>query len=378
MQHPTPAITFNDVSFRWPDGRQVLNHATVTFPEGRTALIGRNGAGKTTLLQLIAHQIQPASGVVQTHGEIAHLAQHASLDPATSVMDLLGITETVTALRAIENGSTRAEDFDALGDTGWDIEERTGALLHRLGLHIPLDRKVGELSGGEAGLVALAGVQLGRAEITLLDEPTNDLDEEHRRRVYELLASWRGNLVVVSHDVELLEVMDAVAELRDGQLTTFGGSYASWLEWLDAEQQAARRDVSAAKQNLHRERSDRLAQERTIATRRRMGGTAAVTAGRHFHLRGPHLGSAGPGGVGTDRTERFREDDAPASACASRHLPRRTVAPTRDLPRGPRRVPAAEARRRPRVIPARAGSAGGTTQITSRNPKRAGALLASR
>src|SRR5690606_479859 len=128
-----------------------------------------------------------------------------------------------------------------------------------------LDRRIGELSGGEAVLAALVGVRLRGADIALLDEPTNNLDGDARERVYDLVRSWRGTLIAVSHDTALLELMDDTAELYGSELSVFGGPYSAWREWLDAEQAAARQAESAARQVVRREKRDRIETESKLA-----------------------------------------------------------------------------------------------------------------
>jgi len=137
-----------------------------------------------------------------------------------------------------------------------------------------LDRTVGELSGGEAVLAAIAGIRLRKPAITLLDEPTNNLDRDARARLAGLVTAWPGALVVVSHDTALLELMDDTAELHDGTLSVFGGPYSQWRSWLDAEQEAARRAEATAAQDVRREKRQRIEAETTIARRRAVGAKA--------------------------------------------------------------------------------------------------------
>ncbi|MGB4134963.1 MAG: ATP-binding cassette domain-containing protein, partial [Microbacterium sp.] len=139
-----------------------------------------------------------------------------------------------------------------------------------------LDRTVGELSGGEAVLVAVAGIRLRRAPITLLDEPTNNLDRLARARLGELVRGWRGTLIVVSHDLALLELMDDTAELYDSELSVFGGPYSEWRAWLDAEQDAAKQAERDAAQAFKKERRQRIEAETKLATRSKMARKAQV------------------------------------------------------------------------------------------------------
>src|SRR5690606_32048220 len=115
------------------------------------------------------------------------LPRRLTLDTDRRVAELLGIAAPLDAVRAITAGDVDRAHFDAVGDD-WDIEARAEASLAEAGLDPSfLDRTVGELSGGEAVLVAVAGIRLRRAAITLLDEPTNNLDREARLRLADMV-----------------------------------------------------------------------------------------------------------------------------------------------------------------------------------------------
>ena len=270
----TPSLTLDGVSFAWPDGTVALDGISGTFGSGRTGLVGRNGSGKTTLLRLIAGELTPSAGRLAVPRAPAYLPQRLTLDVDRPVAELLGIAGPLAAVRAIERGDADPRHFDAVGDD-WDIEARAVAALDDAGLPSgALDRRIGELSGGEAVLTAVAGIRLAEAPLTLLDEPTNNLDRDARARLYEQVRAWRGTLIVVSHDVALLELMDDTAELYDGELSTFGGPYSAWRAWLETEQDAARQAERAAAQELRRQKRERIEAETTIARRERAGRKA--------------------------------------------------------------------------------------------------------
>jgi ATPase subunit of ABC transporter with duplicated ATPase domains len=270
------SVVCSELSFSWPDGTAVLDGLDAAFGTGRTGLIGVNGSGKSTLLKLIAGELRPSSGSVAVTGEIGYLPQNLPLGTARTVSDLLGISAVRSALHAIERGEASEENFTAVGD-GWDVEERARAELARLGLASlagdaeGLDRTVATLSGGEAIMVGLAGRFLARPGVLLLDEPTNNLDLDARRRLHEAVSSWPGVLIVVSHDRELLDRVDEIADLRDGAVRTFGGNLTAYEELLAVEREAAERAVRAAEGDLRRQKRELEEAHVKLARRVRYG-----------------------------------------------------------------------------------------------------------
>lgn len=270
------AVTFTDVGFIWPDGSVALAGITAAFGPGRTGLVGANGSGKSTLLKLIAGELTPSSGGIVTGGEVSYLPQTLTLSADVTVAELLGVDAKLAALRAIEAGDTEARYFEIVGDD-WDIETRAQAALDEIGLGaLDLDRRVETVSGGEAMLVAVTGLRLRRAPVTLLDEPTNNLDRDARAALYRGLADWPGALVIVSHDVALLDRMDNTAELHSGVLTVFGGPYSRWRAHLEAQQEAAMQVVRTAEQTVKVERRQRVEAETKLAHRNRTAKKAAA------------------------------------------------------------------------------------------------------
>ncbi|MEH0563700.1 ATP-binding cassette domain-containing protein [Streptomyces silvae] len=271
MPASTTHIHCSSLSFAWPDGSEVFDDLHLAVGPGRTGLIGLNGCGKSTLLRLMAGELTPTAGHVRAADDIGYLRQDLVLDTALRVDQVLGVATARAALHAIEAGDAREEHFAAVGDD-WDVEERAGAVLSQLGLSaIGLDRTVGELSGGECVLLRLAALLLARPAVLLLDEPTNNLDMYARGRLYDAVDAWTGVLVVVSHDRELLERVDRIADLRDGAVTWYGGSLSAYEQALAVEQEAAERMVRAAEADVRRQRRELSDAHVKLARRRRYG-----------------------------------------------------------------------------------------------------------
>ncbi|MCH0563532.1 MULTISPECIES: ABC-F family ATP-binding cassette domain-containing protein [unclassified Streptomyces] len=321
----SPSITCTSLSFAWPDGTAVLDGLDAAFGPGRTGLVGVNGSGKSTLLKLIAGELAPAGGTVRVAGDVGWLPQNVTLDTALRVDEVLGIAERRAALHAIESGDVGEEHFESVGDD-WNVEERALATLGELGLgHIGLDRTIGELSGGESVLLRLAALLLRRPDVLLLDEPTNDLDLYARRRLHAALEAWSGVLVVVSHDRELLGLVDQIADLRSGEITWYGGNLPDYEEALAAEQDAAERMLRVAEADLRKQKRELVEAHSKLAQRKRYADrmyetkrepravmklrkrAAQVSAGKHRLLHEDRL--AGARQRLDEAVEAVRDDD---------------------------------------------------------------------
>ncbi|WP_459968866.1 ATP-binding cassette domain-containing protein [Nocardioides pyridinolyticus] len=253
------------------------------YPDPFRKTGGVHGSGKSTLLRLVAGVLQPTAGHLGVAGDVGYLPQDLTLDVDQPVDEFLGIAAVRRAVRAVAAGDADPErlwdHLDVIGDA-WDVEDRAEVELGRIGLPADvLDRRLGQLSGGEVTQLGLARLLLRRPDLLLLDEPTNNLDADARARLYDVVDGWTRSLLVVSHDRELLERMDRIGDLRDGAVRWYGGGYSSYAAQVRAEQDAARQAVASARSDLRRQRHDRLDAERQLAQRRRVARKAEVSTG---------------------------------------------------------------------------------------------------
>jgi ATPase subunit of ABC transporter with duplicated ATPase domains len=260
-------IVCTNLSFSWPDGASVFSDLSFSTGAGRTGLVAPNGAGKSTLLRLIAGEYTPDAGSVTVDGLLGYLPQTLPLTASLTVAEVLEIAPIVAALAAIEGGDASEVHFTTVG-TDWDIEERATAQLDRLGLgDVALDRPLSTLSGGQVVSLGLAAQLLKQPDVLLLDEPTNNLDRDARRRLYDVLGEWKGCLLLVSHDRQLLDCMDRIAELAPGGITFFGGDFSAFEAAKQAAREVAEKNYRSAEQELKREKRE-LQQARERAQKR--------------------------------------------------------------------------------------------------------------
>lgn len=256
------SIVLSDLSWFTPDGTPLFSDANLSFGPERTGIVGRNGTGKSTLLRLIAGDLTPTAGHVHLSGSVAMMQQEATGQPDETIADLLGVRPALDLLDCAEAGHA---DADELAKADWTLPARIEAALLRCGLSMGPESALAALSGGQRTRAALAALILAEPDFLLLDEPTNNLDRAGRKAVIDLIRGWKGGALIVSHDRELLEEMDAIVELTSLRATRYGGNYSAYRHLKASDLNAAERDLAHA-EKVHRVAAHRaqLATERKV------------------------------------------------------------------------------------------------------------------
>jgi ATPase subunit of ABC transporter with duplicated ATPase domains len=262
-------ITASEVELR-AGARVLIQKATFRVGDGdRVGLVGRNGAGKTTLTKVLAGQAQPASGTVTSSGDVGYLPQ----DPRTGDLEVLarnrilsarGLDEVLRRLRETEGAMASADDetrqramerygrleaeFTSRG--GYAAESEAASMASSLGLpDRVLEQPLGTLSGGQRRRVELARILFSGARTLLLDEPTNHLDADSIMWLREHLKSYQGGLVVISHDVSLLQVVvNRVFHLdaNRAELDLYNVGWTTYVAQRETDERRRRRERANA------------------------------------------------------------------------------------------------------------------------------------
>ncbi len=254
-------IIIKNLSYGSPHRERLFDDISVTFADKKTGLVGRNGSGKTTLLWLIMGKILPESGRVKTDTPLAYMPQDYQLDSKATVGETLGIGSKLEAIRKLneETAEGSAALLEIIGDD-WDIESRAKTALAKMGLQgTDLNRKISSLSGGERMQVLLARLLIQNAGFLLLDEPTNNLDTEAKEMVCDFIRDWRRGIIVISHDRELLMLMEEIVEISEGKLRAYGGNYEDYCLQKNTEREALKRRLVSARQELDKDRKEAAA-----------------------------------------------------------------------------------------------------------------------
>jgi ATP-binding cassette subfamily F protein 3 len=245
-------LTINDLTYRLGD-RLLFDAAGAFLPgRARAGFVGRNGAGKTTLFRLIAGEIAPESGTISlpARTRLGRVEQEAPGGPTRLVdfvlaadverASLLARAEAAHDPHEIADIQTRLADIDA-----HSAPARAAAILHGLGFDAAAQlRPLSEFSGGWRMRVALAAVLFSQPDLLLLDEPTNYLDLEGTLWLVDYLARYPANVLVISHDRDLLDaVATHILHLERGRLTLYKGDYSSFEKQRREAQMLAAKGV---------------------------------------------------------------------------------------------------------------------------------------
>ena len=260
-------ITVTDLELRAGARALLQNISFRVQPGDRIGLVGRNGAGKTTLTKTLAGETLPAGGTINRAGAIGYLPQ----DPRTGDLDVLardrvlsarGLDEVLRGLEKMQVQLTERPDdddllrrygnleerFSALG--GYSAESEAARICSSLGLpERALEQRIGTLSGGQRRRIELARILFSDATTLLLDEPTNHLDADSIVWLRGYLQRHSGGLVVISHDVELLDaVVNKVFHLdaNRAELDQYNVGWKTYLKQRETDEKRRKRERANA------------------------------------------------------------------------------------------------------------------------------------
>jgi ATPase subunit of ABC transporter with duplicated ATPase domains len=276
-------------------GRLVVEGASFTIrARDKVGLVGRNGAGKTSLFRVLGGATPPATGTIHRTGAFGYLPQDPRaglLDGVTAVRHILGgrgLDEAAVRLEKLrlqleeEPSSANVSRYSRAeeryrDDGGYAADGEARSLAHGLGLGADrLDLPLSVLSGGERRRVELARILFAGSDVLLLDEPTNHLDADAKAWLMKFLRAYRGALLVISHDLVLLDEaitrvlhLDRAGEESTGHLVEYRGTYSQYQE-ARARDEVRRAKVAAEQQAEVQRLQSRADQFRAKASKARM------------------------------------------------------------------------------------------------------------
>ena len=245
-------VLFQDICFGINEGQKI-------------GFVAKNGTGKTSLLNILSGVDTPDKGAVvyRKNLNVAFLSQEPNLDLNLTIEQTILASENpiLEVIQSYEKAILHPEQtenyqaaFDAMdANDAWDFETRYTQILFKLKLE-NLNKKVGDLSGGQKKRLALASALLTKPDLLVMDEPTNHLDLEMIEWLEALFAKENFTLFMVTHDRYFLErVCNEIVELDQGNLYSYKGNYSYYLEKRDARIQAETTETGKAKQLYKKE-----------------------------------------------------------------------------------------------------------------------------
>ena len=231
-------IVVSDLAFQYPNQNSLFEHISFSVEkQEKVSITGNNGTGKSTLLQLIAGKLQPSEGSIVSGSVPYYIPQHTGFSGKT-VAGLMHADKKLSALDAIMKGSVAQTDYDILADD-WDIESKCIAALSYWQLeYVTPCMPVDNLSGGEKTKDFLAGLLLHQPDIILMDEPTNHIDMTGRELLYRYICQTKATMIIVSHDVALLNQLHTTYELNEQGIKRYGGNYSFYRAQKEIETNA--------------------------------------------------------------------------------------------------------------------------------------------
>jgi ATPase subunit of ABC transporter with duplicated ATPase domains len=279
-------------------GRTVIEDLDLILTSGdKVGMVGRNGAGKTSTLKVLAGEMAPTAGRVSVRGAVGYLRQdprqHRADDGMTGIDHLLSARGVVGLQGAVEKARLQLEEYPSEGNVrrfgrlhdeyegagGYRAEADARAIVAGLGLSQDrLGLAVGALSGGERRRLELARILFGGSDLLLLDEPTNHLDADAKGWLMRFLAGYRGALLVVSHDIALLDAsITRILHLdRDG-VVEYRGTYSAYrkaraldekrLAALASQQESEIKRLKTLADSMRGQTAKRARKAKTLDTR---------------------------------------------------------------------------------------------------------------
>ncbi len=276
-------IIVSDLSYHYPNQNPLFNHLNFSVEkQEKVSIVGNNGVGKSTLLKLIAGLLEPSEGSIISSSKPYYITQHTGM-LNKSIAEILCVDKKLTAIHNIEQGSVSQEDFDILADD-WDIEAKCEAAFAHWKLpNVRLNMPIDDLSGGEKTKIFLAGLLINSPEIVLLDEPTNHLDQTSRNLLYKYIEQSKASIVIVSHDITLLNQLETTYELSPHGIKLYGGNYAFYEEQKEIE-------MNALGKSIHEEeKMFRLAKKQAQEVRQRQEKRSNRAEKNKAQIGGPRI-----------------------------------------------------------------------------------------
>lgn len=254
---------FENLSFSLNDNKKI-------------AIIGKNGIGKSILLQLITGKLKAYSGeIIKNDINIAYFPQKFNESNFNTVADVFGLEKQIISLQKVENNEADIEDY-AILDNNWNCLDIIKEKMNFFGLNFDPMRDFDTLSGGEKVKLILSSIINKNSNFLILDEPTNNMDYESKKYFYNFIKTWKNSILLVSHDRELLNLVDKIFELRkigmkDTKLFIYTGNFDCYIQQKEIEEKALENSYENTIKKINQQKSQ-LQKDKELTVKKRKEG----------------------------------------------------------------------------------------------------------
>ncbi len=245
-------VTARSLTLGLPQGENLFSNISFSISSGKIGLVGPNGVGKSTLAQILAGKREATSGELQVRGTVIYLPQEIAR-PRQSVAEFLAPL--------------------------WESPLVASPLWQKLLIDLPLELPLQVLSGGEWTRIRLLAALTQEASLLILDEPTNNLDRIGKAMIKTFVQSYQGNLLIISHDRELLDQTSEIWEMSNQGLGIYGGNYSQYAKHKQSERKRSEEKLSTARRDLKKTEREVNKKIQTQDKRMRQGAKNAEKGG---------------------------------------------------------------------------------------------------
>ncbi|AQS35643.1 ATPase component of ABC transporters with duplicated ATPase domain [Shewanella psychrophila] len=277
-----PILNAQQLSYKLDTGERLFSNLSFSIEQKFTAIIGRNGAGKSVLASILAGETQADSGsVFRSFNHLGYFKQQGiDSHSGQSIAEFLGVAPQINALKKVESGQYQAAELDIIGDN-WQVRENLARQLAEIAITLPPETPCAQLSGGEKAKLQLLKLFSTNAELLILDEPSNHLDNKGRQWLLKQINTSKSKVLLISHDRALLHHVGAIYELTSLGLTLYPGNFSHYKTSKQTHLIAVNRKLAQAQSKQkqiarHTQLNHEKAQQRAASGKRlRKSGSQA-------------------------------------------------------------------------------------------------------
>lgn len=253
-------IDIKNLSYSLPNGIKLINNLSFCLnDQKKVALIGPNGIGKSTLIKIIMNEIEPNNGkITKNNLNIAYMPQQFNKLNFNTIADVFNLEKQVISITKVDKNNADTVDYINL-EGFWDCVEVISKKLDFFNLKFNPLQKFSNLSGGEKVKVILSSIIKKETNFLILDEPTNNMDNDGKVVFYDFVKNFEFGLLLISHDRELLDLVNEIYEIRklgsgNTEIYNYGCNFSKYIDLKKLENISIERKYNVEERKLEKQK----------------------------------------------------------------------------------------------------------------------------